>query len=482
MTQKQTTLSKDLVKEELWRRGVLLWKLDTNQKILYKLFHESSHKLMTWLLARRSGKTFCIAVIAIEMCIKQKNNIVKIVAPTKLQINTILRPIFRKILEDCPEDLVPKYDGKQYIYFFSNGSEIQLAGTDSGHAEKLRGGDSHAWFIDEAGTCDDLDNIVKSILMPTTLTTRGKGVLSGTPPKNTDHDFVKFIETADMRGSLVIKTIDDNPRVTKEMREELIQEVGGLHTIDAQRELYCKIVKDASSSVIPEFDDNLEKEIVKEWPKPPFYDCYVSMDLGFNDLTVVLFMYYDFRADKVIVEDEIVMNGEQMHLPILTKMIEDIEQKHWYNTLTNEQRKPYVRLSDIDYIAMNEIYKASQGRVSFIATKKDDKNAAIQTLRTALAAKKIIINPNCKTLIRHLKNAKWYSENNKSKFSRSPDDGHYDAVDALLYGFRGIAYGKNPYPPGYDYNMRDLYIPKNSNFNRQNDLDIFKKIFNVKRK
>jgi hypothetical protein len=77
-----------------------------------------------------------------------------------------------------------------------------------------------------------------------------------------------------MKGSLIIKTIDDNPRITQEQREELINELGWIDSDEAQRELFCKIIKDASTSVIPEFDAALEKEIVKEWPKPPFFDAF----------------------------------------------------------------------------------------------------------------------------------------------------------------------------------------------------------------
>ena len=49
-------LSKKQAVEEMWRRGLLFWKLDPCQKELYKLFYESNSKINTWLLARRSGK------------------------------------------------------------------------------------------------------------------------------------------------------------------------------------------------------------------------------------------------------------------------------------------------------------------------------------------------------------------------------------------------------------------------------------------
>lgn len=475
--------------KELWRRGELSWKLDGVQKQMHKSFYESKFKTHTWLLARRSGKTFLLCILALEQCIRTPNSIVKFVSPTKLQVNNNVRPLFKTILGDCPEDIKPDFRTKDYIYYFPNGSEIQLAGTDSGHAEKLRGGDSHICIVDEAGSCDQLETVVKSILLPTTLITRGKLVLASTPPQESGHDFIKFIEEADLRGSLVKKTVYDNPRISKEQLEELIEELGGLNTEAARRELLCEIVKDSSTSVIPEATDELYAEIVKEWPKPPFYEAYEAMDLGFNDLTVILFGYYDFRAAKIIIEDEYVINGHELHLPKMVDKIREIEYSLWFNHLTNEQKKPTKRVSDIDYIVLNEIRRISNNEIRFDATKKDNNEAAINTIRVLLAKRQIIIHPRCKTLLRHLKNVKWKSPNNKEKFARSPDDGHYDAVDALKYFVRSINYNKNPYPDTYNKELYQYYDPDirnregfNPSVHKEDRSSVYKAIFGIRKK
>jgi PBSX family phage terminase large subunit len=478
-------LTKREISWELWRRGNLSWKLDKSQSELYKLFYESNnHDVQTWLLARRSGKTYCLCILALEQCIRKPNSIVKFVSPTKLQVNNNVRPLFKQILEDCPEDLKPEFRAKDYIYYFPNGSEIQLAGTDNGHAEKLRGGDSHIWFVDEAGTCSDLENVVKSILQPTTLITHGKGILASTPPRESEHDFLKFIESADDNGTLIKRTIYDNPRITKEDIENEIRKAGGAHTDFFRREFLCELIKDSKTAVVPEFTAELEAQVVKDWPKPPFYDAYESMDLGFKDMTVILFAYFDFRADKLVVEDEYVTSGLDMQLPALMEAIKLKEKEHWYNVLTDETKKPYLRVSDINYIVTQEISRASNGQISFVPAKKDDKDAALNTMRVMLASRKVIIHPRCKTLIHHLRNVKWHSSVNKDRFARSPNgDHHYDAVDALVYLVRHVAYGKNPYPPGYGMNMKDLYVARPQNFNggNQQQIDVYRKIFNIKR-
>lgn len=483
-------VTKDEALRKLWRLGNLSWKLDTTQKELYNLFYNSNHRIMTWLLSRRQGKTFTLCILAIEQCIRRPNSIVKFVSPTKMQVNQNVRPIMRKILEDCPEDLRPELREKDYIWYFPNGSEIQLAGSESGHAERLRGGDSDLWFVDEAGSCSQLRDVVRSILLPTTLITNGKGVLASTPPKDSDHDFLAYIEEAELKGSLVIKTIDDNPRITQEQKDALIEELGGEHTEEAQRELYCKIIRDTTRTVIPEFDEKLEKEIVKEWPRPPYYDAYESMDTGGKDFTVVLHAYYDFRAAKIIVEDETVINFQEKDVTI-EKLVRDINKKEWElwkSPLTGEYKPPFLRVSDVDYILLNEITNQSKkvlpaGEViHFQLAKKDDADAALNNLRILIKNRKIIINPKCKTLISHLKNGKW--DKNKTRFAHGTDGSHYDAIEALKYLARHIQFTKNPYPANYNINMQDLFVSNPNSYNERtgNQFDVYRKLFNFRSK
>lgn len=475
-----TKLSKKEIICELWNRGQLSYKLDATQKELYQLFYNSNHKVQTWLLARRNGKSYALCVLALEQCLRHPNSIVKYVAPTKNQVNTIVRPLFNKILADCPEELKPEFHKNEYVYYFRNGSEIQLAGTDGGHAEKLRGGDSHIAIVDEAGSCTDLNNIVKSVLLPTTLTTKGKIILASTPAKEPTHDFDVFVEEAEIRGSIIKKTIYDNKRLTIEQIEEFIKEMGGVESEQFKREGLCLKVQDTSTAVIPEFTPELEKEIIREWPKPPFYDAYAGMDIGFKDLTVVIFGYVDFRADKLIIEDEIVLQGKDLQLPRFAKQIQDKEKELWYNHLTNEVKKPYKRVSDINYIVQSELARITHGEVVFETTKKDDNAAAINQLRVLLDNKKVIIHPRCKTLIRHLKNVKWKSHNDKTTFARSPDDGHYDAVEALKYLVRSVHFNKNPYPASYGLNTKDLFIANPDNFYANKKEQVFRKMLGLR--
>ena len=479
-----TKLTKREITDQLWHRGMLSFKLDAAQKKLYELYYNSPNRVMTWLISRRNGKSYTLCVLALEQCIRKPNSVVKYASPTKIQVNNNVRPLLVKLLDDCPADIKPTFSAKDYIYYFPNGSEIQLAGTDSGHAEKLRGGDSDVWFVDEAGSCDDLGYLVKSILNPTTLITNGKGILASTPPRDPEHEFIGFIERAEANDTLMKMTIDDNPRITQAQKEEAFAEMGGKDTEEARREYFCEIIRDPSMSVVPEFTTDIQKELVKEWPRPPFFDCYEAMDIGFQDLTVVLFGYYDFRCDKVIIENELVMNGPDMKLNVLTNNILGKEKELWYDPITQETKKPYQRVSDINYIVQNEIRHHSHNEVNFVSAKKDDKESAINTLRMMIAAKKIIISPKCVTLIRHLKNAKWSTVGNKTKLGRGSDGSHFDALDAVVYFVRHVIYSKNPYPAGYGLDMKNLYVNNPAAFKNPglSQIEVYQRMFNIKRR
>jgi len=475
---------------EAWRRGILSWKLDANQKLLHEMYYRNPARVQTWLLARRSGKSYCLCILALEHCLRKSNTIVKFLAPTKLQIDNILRPLLKEILDDCPEDVKPTLSSKDKVYYFKNGSEIQLAGSDGGHAEKLRGGSSVIAIVDESGDVDNLDYIVKSILLPTTLTTNGKVLLAGTPPKDPDHEFVKYIEECELRGTLIKKTIDDNPRLTKEQIASIEEELGGRNSEAFRREMLCQIIKDTTTAVLPEFDEATKAEIIKDWPRPPFFDAYVGMDLGALDLTFLVFGYYDFRAAKIVIEDELVLDftKSEMNLKTLTELGTKKEEELWFNPLSGETKKPLLRTSDINHLVTREIAVYSGGKFSFVPTKKDLKEVGINQLRTLLSTKQIIINPRCKNLIRHLDNVKWASAKNKKDFGRSPDNGHYDGVDALIYFIRAINTNRNPYPANYNINVNNLFNPQTQSklidyTVKTNDLETtILRMMNVKRK
>lgn len=461
----------------LWRLGVLHWKLDPNQLGIYKQIDSSPYKTHVISASRRMGKTFMLTLMANEKCLQNPNSVVKFVAPEGKMIKRDIRLIMREIYKDCPPDIKPKFNSQDNIYYFYNGSELQLAGSDNGNADSLRGGTSVLCIVDEAGFANDLDYLIKSILLPTTLTTKGKIILASTPPREPGHEFATIAQDAEIKGTLIKRTVYDNPRITQEDLDSIIAEYpGGKDDIQFKREYECVFLVSEKDAVIPEFTPELESEIVRQWERPPFYDSYLGMDIGFKDLTAGILAYWDFRNGVLVIEDTFSLQGSSMTTDRLASIIKEKEAVTWKDPVTDTVNEPYLRVSDNNLILINDLHRLHGLKV--LATQKDNFEAALNNLRLWLQQKKIIIHPRNKELIAHLRNATWNKA--RTQFARSSTFGHFDFVAALIYLVRNINTKRNPYPPGYEFrelNHNDLIFKDNNSIHGNDISSHLKKMF-----
>lgn len=453
--------------KDLWSKGILYWKLDDTQKEMYDGIKNAKSQKYVINASRRLGKSYLLCVLAIEFAMQHPGSRICYAAPTAKAVKKIITPIIKEILLDCPKELKPKWKAQDQVYEFHNGSELHIAGTDAERAESLRGQSMHLGLVDEAGFMTELDYVVSDILMPQTLTTDGTIVIASTPPKSPSHDFKQYARDAEIRGDYMKKTIYDNPRLTKkkivkwmketdvnltdEEAEAFYQLKAGPNNSTWQREYMAEFMTDEKSAVIPEFNNEAQLEIIREEKRPAFFDAYVSMDIGMNDFTVVLFGYYHFEKAILVIEDEVVMNQDVGMTT--TKLAQDIaatEMRLW------GEKKPYLRYSDTDLIVISDLQKLHG--ITFIPTKKDNKEAQINFLREMVRARRIAIHPKCTTLISHLKDAVWNKQRTAFERSSTQNFGHFDAVDALIYMIRNVQQQKNPVPPGYGLNPDNQFI------------------------
>ena len=449
-------LSKEQAIAQLWEIGELSWKLKGKQKDVYKILKEDPYDVSCLLISRRFGKSFINCVLSTETCINTAGAIVKYACPQQRMVKTIIKPIMRIILEDCPDHLKPDWHEQDKVYRFPNGSEIQIAGTDNGNAENLRGGYANLCILDEAGFMDDLDYVVNSILLPTTDTTDGRLVLTSTPNyKDPNHEFHEsFVFPLDAANRIIKYTVYESPMVNEKKIQKIIERYpGGVDNPKFRCEYLCEIPRSSELTVIPEFNEEMRNKVINnDIQIPPFYDAYVSMDVGFRDLTVALFGYYDFQNAQIVILDELVLNGPEMTTQRLAEDIKHKEKIHFYNEDIDEVKSPFLRIMDNDLKLINDLVVLH--KLSFIATAKDDKEAAVNTLRIWISNGRVVIHPRCIHLIYHLRNGQW--DKNRKKFKHLKDTpngeirgGHADALDALIYLVRNIIQSKNPYPAEY---------------------------------
>lgn len=438
-----------------WKAGNLEYQVDDHQLVVYRALWkaiETKGVLKFALnLARRFGKTHTSSIVAVEFAIRFPKSTINFAAPTGKEMGKILRSIMPTILEDCPLDMKPKRVNGSYE--FPNGSIIYTAGVNAQHADDLRGNKADLNIVDEAGQIDELEYLVSSVLMPMQLTTKGTMLLLSTPPSQTDHDYTKMYHECKEEGNSLQLTVYDNAKVMAdpEMLEDWIKEYGGENSTAWKREFLCEFVTDTNKIIMPEWADWKDRNTVnvERDDKFQFWKKYVGMDLGFRDLTGLIYAYYDFERAKLVVERDFTLVGEEVTSASIAKGTREIETELW-----GEDVKP-MRVSDNNQpILLNDIQRVHQ--VLFHPTSKDELHAMVNKTRLFIGAGRLEISPDCTYLLGCLEFGVW--NKNRDAFSTSKKYGHYDHLAALIYMLRYVDEYTNPVPALYGLKADDYWV------------------------
>lgn len=455
MSKRKKDVSKDQAVAALWEAGVLHWKLKGVQHKIREDILNDVNNISVVVASRRTGKSFTMCLMALEYCLKKPGCIVKYACPKQKMVKTIIRPIIRSILEDCPPHLRPEWKEADKIYVFPNGSEIHIAGTDNDNADNLRGSAADFALVDEASYVDELDYVVRSVLSPILKTRNGKMVLASTPSRNANHSFVTdFMLPYMTEGRTKIYTIYDNPNFTPEIIQEIISEYPkGTSDSQFKLEYLCQLPHTSENAILPSINSDTEAFMVREsYPRPVFYDAYVGLDIGAVDLTAVVFGYYDYLNATLVIEDELIFSKD-VNTKTVAEAIRKKEAELWTNPIDKSPMPPYLRVADNSHLIMLTDMQRDHG-VTFIPTRKDNREAAINSLDVMISQNKLIVLEKCKHTIYHMKFAEW--DKHRVKFKQLKDSpsgtikgGHADCLAALIYMHRNVIKSKNPYPRGY---------------------------------
>jgi hypothetical protein len=178
-------------------------------------------------------------------------------------------------------------------------------------------------------------------------------------------------------------------------------------------------------------------------------DRYVSLDVGFVDMSFGLFAYYDFLRAKICIQREYVSRSATTD--DIARDIKRIEKEIWGSV------KPFKRYSDTDLRLIADLRKLYD--IKFEKTEKDAKEATINLLRTLVRDGQIEIHESCKNLILQLENGLWKtSSSGKRVFVRNEQLGHLDGIDALLYLIRNVKRNRAPTMPS-NFNPHTHFDP-----------------------
>lgn len=446
---------------ELWYKGNLTWKLHKAQKIINQKYSESPGQLFVGNCSRQFGKTYWAVTKAIEVALKVPKAQIRYGAAFQSDLLDFIIPAFEKAMEDCPAQLRGKYKSSGTSFVFPNGSRIKLVGLDK-NPNGLRGNTLDLIIIDECGFVADLDYLYKSVIIPaTTHRPNCRIILISTPPSTPAHAFIDYAQRAEQDKAYSLFTLFENPLLDAATILRLMKETGciipddGLQVIEQiiqtkkiqfpetwkisttfRREYLCEFVTDSDLAIIPEWDDKYVQEVEHD-EFHQYYHKYVAMDLGVKDFTAAIFGYYDFKQAKLVLEDEIVMNGPQMNTQILAQALQLKEKSMW------GEEKPFRRVSDNNNpLLISDL--STLHNMTFVYVEKDSLEAMINELRLMVQNGQIVIHPRCKQLHGCIKYGVW--DTKKKAFARSATYGHFDALAALIYLVRMLAKHTNPIP------------------------------------
>lgn len=444
---------------ELWRRGELRWKLKRCQVVMLDAILGSGRFKFIVKCARRLGKSYLLCLFAIETCLKKPGAQVRYAAPTAKALRKIVRPIMNKILRDCPDELRPRFISSEGMYVFPNGSEIHLAGVNSGNADDLRGTACDLFLIDEARDIDELHYLVHDVAMPQFLdpdgnVVRGRRlVVASSPAHSSGHEFTVMAQEAKAEGNYAHYDIFAGQYPADVIRMFLIED--GVPEADVEALLAGRHTEIKSTTVKREYlaMDVIDEEvaIVGEWRprfiferKPEETDKYLHrylwMDIGVQrDLTVILLVLYDFPRAMAYIEDEVVIKGPIVTTALIAKELKaKIEEAG-----RREYQDCYRRIADNSHpLLLNDL--SFDHQILFSPTDKGRLHEMVNTLKMWVKDGRLGAHPRCRHTTGSLEAGTWNKQ--RTEFARSEAFGHYDAIAACVYGVRNVDENTNPIP------------------------------------
>jgi hypothetical protein len=469
---------------ELWRKGNIRdWYLKPKQKSALEFLRTTVDPFLE--ASRRWGKTTTVLDYVIEESIVRNGIVTRWCEPWKNQCREIVMTEMDKIQSTIPKRYQFKWSGTDSFYQCDwNNSRIYLRGVNEDRGESARGTHAHIVVADELGSWRHPKYILDEVLGPQLLTTNGTLVRTGTPPRNFTHLYYELKDAARIAGTFLQRTIHDQEIASWDAVEKAIARAGGWDSPAVRREYLCEKVIDTNFAIIPEWDD---KYIVAAEPDEffPFYLKYSGLDIGVRDLTVVLIAYYDFRRAKLVVLDEIVMNGPQMTTDKLAEAQRAKESQHfgvrWESVVTENRVRWSIkapptfrmrRVSDIDLLLVQDLSRLHG--LFYEATDKGELEEMVNEVRMWVGAGRVEVHPRCAITIDSLRYGLW--DEDRKVWERSDRLGHFDALAALMYLLRNVDSRTNPIPSDFGKPAEDYFFQTEKAARG----DKFKKIFNVK--
>lgn len=442
VSSKAPRITKAELRQYLWKKGHLKWKLWKQQIPIYEGVRSlpKACETVVILCARQFGKSHLGVLLAIEDALRHPNKCILIMGPTYKQAIEIVAPRLRDIAADAPPGLIKrsKHEGKWYV----GSSEIVIGGFDQ-NSSSQRGKTVQNIYIEEIvdANPDKYNDSMRSDLGPAlTHSDGGKMIFLTTLPKIPSHPFItETMPHARLAGAFYSYTIDQNIALSMEQYEACVRRAGGRDSVDFRREYLNELIRDEITSICPPFDRTRH---VKDVVRPGEGEYSVVIDWGgVRDKTVALVVVYDFTRDKLLVLAERAFGANTPTSDIVREM-RPLEAHYGVDDrIADCPGQLSIDLSRMNYAIRMPI--------------KADWSAGMNALQVAFALDKVEIDTSCTLLIETMESGQYNRQ--KTDFERTQALGHCDAAAALLYAWRSCR-RQNPYKEFYQANQNTFVV------------------------
>ncbi len=395
---------------------------------------------------------------------------------------SILTSAMEPYLAQCPTPMKPYADGADWV--FPGNSRLIVMGTDATTFRRGRGFSRIALDVrDEFGFYQDLDAVEAALnaglMVPGPSGEPGRCLRISTPSESPGHPSKLLVDAAIAQGRYELETFYDNPRVDPEQvirkecerlgytREEL------LASSWFKREYLGLWVTEESRAAVPAWP-SVADECTREYPRPTHFAGLTSHDWGgyTADPHAALFGFHDFKAGKLIIEDEDEVRGGDIGSLVTRWKAKETHlwgARAWDGTLwgagyfekhtkalpdflrpallAQAPSQPFLRVCDSDDNLQGEFL--TRHGYALLPTDKNEKHLHVDDLNQGVREKRVIIHPRCRRLLEQLRTTLW--DEKRRQWVRTEKD-HGDLIDDLVYMWRNVPWHFDPFPqPLPDY-------------------------------
>lgn len=424
---------------ELWRRGELRFLLHPSQQIIWDRWYAHSGIGPVYLnLPRQFGKGFFSMTLLAAEGIKNPGSRLNYYAPTGKQGVKVFKQTWYEVIRTAPLDI--KYSFSGDMLEFWNGSTIEITGVTKDGGATSRGTKSNLAVLDEARDVKNMKDLLDNIINPMFTTTKGRLLITTTPPDSTLHDAVKFyVPMATRTGGFIHVTWRDNPFIDGTWYgNRLLESEEPLQSNKFRRE-HCAdyTIVEEGRKCIRQFSEEANAEFFENYKESEVIHPYVMVDVGKGTApTVCLFAWFDPKHQKLIIWEE--MEWMEPTISVICQAVAGAEKRLWGDRpeFIQEVEEPN-RFCDPDPTFQKNAHREhgmffeNAGKLYGNGQRGHARRLMIEAVNEMFYNDMLVIHPQCKQTIFQMKTAIWNEK--QTDYETTGDGTHFDCVDAVKY-------------------------------------------------